>query len=169
MSTSLSELPVNNAPPQQAVPDLGAQQNYDINSMIDSVAQEVNANHGQQDGPNMSASALNYQMDQSQIPQHGPQMTGMEEHEMMDVNPYAMMPTMEPEPELSLVQKVTNEAKLPLVAMVLFMVLSLSQVNVLLTGFVPRFLAENGDINMMGLAFKAVLFGLLFFAAKYFL
>jgi len=167
MSTSLSELPVAQ-PQQMSHPDVAAQQNYDINSMIDSVAQEVNANHGQQEGPNMSASALSYQMDQSQIPQHGPN-PHMEEHEMMGMNPYAMMPTMEPEPELSLTQKITNEAKLPLVAMALFMMLNLSQINVMLTSFVPRLLAENGEINMMGLFCKAVLFAALLFAAKYFL
>jgi hypothetical protein len=165
MSTSLSELPVNSAPQHQH--DLGAQQNIDIIGMIDNVAREVNSNQGYQDGPNMSASALSYQMDHSQIPPSGPQMH-MDEHNM-DMNQYAMMPNMEPEPELSLVQKVTNEAKLPLVVMIMFLLLSLPQVNMLVTRFIPRFLAENGEITMTGLAFKAFVFGVIFFSVKFFL
>lgn len=167
MSTSLSELPVAQ-PHQMSQQDLAGQQNYDINSMIDSVANEVNNNHGQQDGPNMSASALSYQMDQSQIPPNGPNYQ-MDDHEMMGMNPYAMMQNMEHEPELTLTQKLTNEAKLPLVALVLFLMLNLPQINVLLTGFVPKFLAENGEINMMGLVCKAVLFAVLLYLVKYFL
>jgi hypothetical protein len=172
MSTSLSELPVSSGQSMQmqmqTQPDLGAQQNMDIMGMIDNVAREVNSNNGYQNGPNMNASALSYQMDHSQIPPHGPQMH-MEEPEMDMNNSYMMMPSSEPEPELTLVQKITQEAKLPLVVMCMFFLLSMPHVNVLITRFIPRFLAENGDMTMLGLGFKAVMFALIFFLVKYFL
>lgn len=172
MSTSLSELPVSSGASMQmqmqTQPDLSAQQNMDIMGMIDNVAREVNSNNGYQNGPNMNASALSYQMDQSQIPPHGPQMHMQQEPEM-EMNQYMMMPPGEPEPELTLVQKITQEAKLPLVVMCMFFLLSTPHVNVLITRFIPRFLAENGEMTMLGLGFKAVMFALIFFIIKYFL
>uniref|UniRef100_A0A6C0E8S6 Uncharacterized protein n=1 Tax=viral metagenome TaxID=1070528 RepID=A0A6C0E8S6_9ZZZZ len=167
MSTSLSELPVSSISQHQNQPDISAQQNMDIIGMIDNVAREVNANNNYQDGPNMNASALSYQMDHSQIPQHGPQMR-MDDQDG-DMGQYVMMQPNEPEPELTFVQKIMGEVKLPLVVLVMFFVLSLPHVNTLITRFIPRFLAENGDMTMMGLGFKAVMFAILFYLAKFFL
>lgn len=167
MSTPLSELSM----PQEQHPDLNAQQQFDVNQMIDDVSNQLNNQTQDQNGPDMNASAMQYQMDQSQIPQqefHEPQQMSEQEYQMMAQNPYAMMGMPEPEPELSLTEKVVKEVKLPLFVIALVMVLSLPQFNRLLTGFVPKFLAENGEMTMVGLLSKAVLAGVLFFLFKLF-
>ena len=61
MSTSLSDLPL----PGGQMPE---QQNFDLNKMIDEAATQVQ----QGDEPNLSSGALQYQLDNSQIPLNGP-------------------------------------------------------------------------------------------------
>jgi hypothetical protein len=83
---------------------------------------------------------------------------------------YEMMQQyMEQEPELSFVQKITNEVKIPLIVAVLFVILSLPQFNKVLTKFVPRLLSETGDLNMMGLVAKSIIIAILVLIAKLFL
>ncbi len=166
MSTPLSDLPL---PSGQNMPDMsgGAQQQYDLNSMIDAAASTQN--QPTQEDPSISAGALQYQMDPSQIPFNGPnpniQIQEEEPHHMQ----YEMMQQyMEPEPELSFVQKITNEIKIPLIVAVLFVVLSLPQFNKLLTRFVPRLLSETGDLNMMGLVAKSIIIAILVLLVKLF-
>ena len=170
MSTSLSDLPM---PGQQQMPDLSGQQNFDLNNMIDEAAKQVNAGNyqNQQEDPNLSAGAIQYQLDQSQIPQNGPiPNIQIQDHQYDEQQPQYMYDMMEPEqePELSLVQKITSEVKLPLIVAVLFVILSLPQFNRLLTRFVPKLLAETGELNMMGLLAKGIILAILFFAIKHF-
>jgi hypothetical protein len=170
MSTPLSDLPL---PPGQNMPDMsgGAQQQYDLNSMIDAAASSQH--QPSQDDPSISAGALQYQMDPSQIPFNGPNPNiQIQEDQMMDNQPmqYEMMQQyMEQEPELSFVQKITNEVKIPLIVAVLFVILSLPQFNKVLTKFVPRLLSETGDLNMMGLVAKSIIIAILVLIAKLFL
>ncbi len=155
MSTSLSDLPL---PPGQ--PDMSAQQQFDLNSMIDTAASQT-SQQPQQSEPSLSAGALQYQMDPSQIPFHGPNpnIQMQEEHQYMDgPSPYEMMmQQVEPAEELTFVQKLTNEIKLPIIIAIIFLLLSLPQFNRVITKFIPRLLSENGDMNMMGLALKALI------------
>jgi hypothetical protein len=169
MSTSLSDLPM---PGQQQMPDLSGQQNFDLNNMIDEAAKQVNAGNyqNQQEDPNLSAGAIQYQLDQSQIPQNGPiPNIQIQDHQYDEQQPQYMY-DMEPEqePELSLVEKITSEVKLPLIVAVLFVILSLPQFNRVLTRFVPKLLAETGELNMMGLLAKGIILAILFFAIKHF-
>ncbi len=154
MSTSLSDLPL---PPGQS--DLSGQQQFDLNTMIDTAASQT-SQQSQQAEPSLSAGAIQYQMDPSQIPFHGPNpnMQMQEEQQYMDgPSPYEMMiQQVEPE-ELTFVQKLTNEIKLPIIIAIIFVILSLPQFNRVVTKFIPRLLSENGDMNMMGLAFKALI------------
>jgi len=163
MSTSLSDLPL----PPNMNQQQGEQQQFDINSMIDAVSNQQN--QPQQEDSNMSAGALQYQLDNSQIPYNGPNpnLRIQEEPYMMEQNQYEMM--QEPEPELSLVDKIKNQMTIPIMVAVLFVVLSLPQFNKLLTRFFPRFLSESGDMNMMGLAVKALIMAVLVLGAKLFL
>jgi len=164
MSTSLSDLPLPPNMNQQ-----NEQQQFDLNSMIDSAANQQN--QPQQEEPNMSAGALQYQLDNSQIPYNGPNPNlriQEEEPYMMEQNPYEMMREQH-EPELSLVDKIKSQLTIPLIVAVLFVILSLPQFNKLLTRFFPRFLSENGDMNMMGLAMKALIIAVLVLGAKMFL
>ena len=163
MSTSLSDLPL----PPNMNQQQGEQQQFDINSMIDAVSNQQN--QPQQEDSNMSAGALQYQLDNSQIPYNGPNpnLRIQEEPYMMEQNPYEMM--QEPEPELSLVDKIRNQMTIPIIVAVLFVVLSLPQFNKLLTRFFPRFLSESGDMNMMGLAVKALIMAVIVLGAKLFL
>ena len=161
MSTSLSDLPL----PPNMNQQQGEQQQFDINSMIDAVSNQQN--QPQQEDSNMSAGALQYQLDNSQIPYNGPNpnLRIQEEPYMMEHNPYEMMQ----EPELTLVDKIKSQMTIPLIVGVLFVVLSLPQFNKLLTKFFPRFLSESGDMNMMGLGVKALIIVLLVLGAKLFL
>lgn len=163
MSTSLSDLPL----PPNMNQQQGEQQQFDINSMIDAVSNQQN--QPQQEDSNMSAGALQYQLDNSQIPYNGPNpnLRIQEEPYMMEQNPYEMM--QEQEPELSLVDKIRNQMTIPIIVAVLFVVLSLPQFNKLLTRFFPRFLSESGDMNMMGLAVKALIMAVIVLGAKLFL
>lgn len=172
MSTSLSDLPL----PGGGMPDLsgGAQQNFDLNTMIDEAAKQVNAGTYQNDGPSLSAGAMQYQLDASQIPQNGPNPNvQMQQEQFMDdmhmEQPQYMYDMQEPEQELSLVEKITNQVKFPIIVAVLFVILSLPQFNRMLTKFVPRFLAETGEINMIGLLAKAILLAILLFGVRYFI
>ena len=161
MSTSLSDLPL----PPNMNQQQGEQQQFDINSMIDAVSNQQN--QPQQEDSNMSAGALQYQLDNSHIPYNGPNpnLRIQEEPYMMEHNPYEMMQ----EPELTLVDKIKSQMTIPLIVGVLFVVLSLPQFNKLLTKFFPRFLSESGDMNMMGLGVKALIIVLLVLGAKLFL
>ena len=161
MSTSLSDLPL----PPNMNQQQGEQQQFDINSMIDAVSNQQN--QPQQEDSNMSAGALQYQLDNSQIPYNGPNpnLRIQEEPYMMEHNPYEMMQ----EPELTLVDKIKSQMTIPLIVGVLFVILSLPQFNKLLTKFFPRFLSESGDMNMMGLGVKALIIVLLVLGAKLFL
>ena len=163
MSTSLSDLPL----PPNMNQQQGEQQQFDLSSMIDAVPNQQNS---QQEDSNMSAGALQYQLDNSQIPYNGPNpnLRIQEEPYMMEQNPYEMMMEQR-EPELSLVDKIKNQMTIPIIVGVLFLVLSLPQFNKLLTGFFPKFLSENGDMNIMGLALKALIITLIVLAAKMFL
>ena len=127
MSTSLSDLPL----PPNMNQQQGEQQQFDINSMIDAVSNQQN--QPQQEDSNMSAGALQYQLDNSQIPYNGPNpnLRIQEEPYMMEHNPYEMMQ----EPELTLVDKIKSQMTIPLIVGVLFVVLSLPQFNKLLTKF----------------------------------
>jgi hypothetical protein len=166
MSTSLSDLPL---PPGQQNNDYAAQQQFDLNSMIDVAANQ--ANQQQSEEPNISAGALQYQMDPSQIPYNGPNPNiQINEDQYIDPDQYEMMQMQqEQEPELTLVQKLTNEIKIPIIVAVLFVILSLPQFNQILTRFVPRFLSETGEMNLMGLAAKAAIIAILVMLVKLFL
>jgi hypothetical protein len=166
MSTSLSDLPL---PPGQQNNDYAAQQQFDLNSMIDVAANQANQQHPEE--PNISAGALQYQMDTSQIPYNGPNPNiQINEDQYMDPAQYEMMQMQqEQETELTLVQRLTNEIKIPIIVAVLFVILSLPQFNQILTRFVPRFLSETGEMNLMGLAAKAALIAILVMLVKLFL
>jgi hypothetical protein len=164
MSTSLSDLPL---PPGQQNNDYAAQQQFDLNSMIDVAANQANQQHPEE--PNISAGALQYQMDSSQIPYNGPNPNiQINEDQYIDPMQYEMM-QQEPEPELTLVQKLTNEIKIPIIVAILFVILSLPQFNQILTRFVPKFLSETGEMNLMGVAAKAALIAIIVMLVKLFL
>ena len=171
MSTSLSDLPL---PGGGQMPDMsgGAQQQFDLNSMIDAAATAQTSPQQQQEDPSISSGALQYQMDPSQIPFNGPNPNIQIQEQYMDQPmQYDMMMQheMEPEQELTFVQKITNEIKIPIIVAALFVILSLPQFNKLLTRFIPRLLSETGDINMMGLALKGVIIAVLVIIAKFFI
>jgi hypothetical protein len=169
MSTSLNDLPL----PGGQMPDMsgGVQQQFDLNSMIDAAATAQNQPQQQED-PSISSGALQYQMDPSQIPFNGPNPNIQIQEQYMDQPMHydmMMQQEMEPEPELSFVQKITNEIKIPIIVAILFVILSLPQFNRLITRFIPRLLSETGDLNMMGLGFKAVIIAILVIIAKLFI
>jgi hypothetical protein len=66
------------------------------------------------------------------------------------------------EPKKNLYARVWDEAKTPLMVTLLVFVLSLPAINVLVAHYVPSLVLPTGALNMMGMAGKAVLAGLLF-------
>jgi hypothetical protein len=175
MSTSLSDLPMPGGQQMQMPAEMSGQQNFDLNKMIDEAANQVNSGNFQQgDEPNLSAGALQYQLDSSQIPLNGPnpniQMQEQYPSSMTMEQPQYMY-EMEPEQEVekTFVEKITSEIKIPIIVAVLFVILSLPQFNRLLTKFVPRFLAETGELNMMGLIAKAIILAVIILGAKFFI
>ena len=171
MSTSLSDLPIPGGQmPSQQIPE---QQQFDLNSMIDEASKQQHSGNYQED-TNLSANALQYQLDSSQIPQNGPNPAMQMNEPYMQQGMQSMEPMYEydmgeQERELTLTERLTNEIKLPIVVAILFVLLSLPQFNQLLTKFVPRFLAETGELNMLGLMAKAFIIAVLIFAIKYFI
>jgi hypothetical protein len=166
MSTSLNDLPL----PGGQQMDMGGQQQFDLNKMID-VAAQASQQPTYQNDSNISAGALQYQLDQSQIPQNGPtpnvQIQEPQFEGDMGMEQQYQYEMMEQEPEPTFFEKIMKDMKFAGVIAVLFIALSLPQFNKLLTGFVPRFLAETGEINMMGLSAKAVMLAVLFLSLKF--
>jgi hypothetical protein len=167
MSTSLSDLPL----PGGQQMDMGQQQ-FDINKMIDVAAQAAHQPTYQNDS-NISAGALQYQLDQSQIPQNGPtpnvQIQEPQYEGDMGMEQQFQYDMMEPEHEPTFFEKIMKDMKFAGAIAVLFIALNLPQFNKLLTGFVPRFLAETGEINMIGLAAKAIILAILFLSLRFLL
>jgi hypothetical protein len=170
MSTSLSDLPLPGGQQMPQQMDMGGQQQFDLNKMID-VAAQASQQPTYQNDSNISSGALQYQLDQSQIPQNGPtpniQMQEQQYEGDMGMEPQYQYDMMEPEQEPSFFEKIMKDMKFAGIVAVLFVALSLPQFNKLLTGFIPKFLAETGEINMMGIAAKALILAILFLSLRF--
>jgi hypothetical protein len=168
MSTSLSDLPLPGGQQMPQQMDMGGQQQFDLNKMID-VAASAQQQPTYQNDSNISAGALQYQLDQSQIPQNGPVPNVQIQEPQYEggMEPQYQYEMMEQEPEPTFFEKIMKDLKFAGIVAVLFVALSLPQFNKLLTGFVPRFLAETGEINMMGLMAKAIIIAILFLSLRF--
>jgi hypothetical protein len=94
--------------------------------------------------------------------QHGGQMIP-DEYEGFDDEYYDQVQ----ERELSQTEEIVEQLKLPLLVVFLVFLTNFDMVNELLIKNVPR-LVTDGNLNMMGIAAKAVLAGLVYYLVKKF-
>ena len=66
----------------------------------------------------------------------------------------------------NLYARVWDELKTPIIVTLLFFIISLPAVNVLVAHYVPSLMLPTGALNMLGLASKAVLAGVLFWVLQ---
>jgi len=76
--------------------------------------------------------------------------------------PGVSAPTTYEAPSKNIYSRVLDEVKVPLVVAFLFVLFSLPPVRILMAHYVPRFIKQTGEFNMMGLVFVAGLNGLTF-------
>lgn len=69
-------------------------------------------------------------------------------------------------PKKNMYARILDEAKTPLIVALLFFVISLPAVNVLVAHYLPSLILPTGALNMVGLAGKALLAGVLFWVLQ---
>ena len=75
-------------------------------------------------------------------------------------------PTTYEAPTKNIYSRVLDEVKVPFVVALLFVLFSLPPVRILMAHYVPRFIKQTGEFNMMGLVFVAALNGLTFWVLQ---
>lgn len=70
--------------------------------------------------------------------------------------------------QMALKDVVFAEAKLPLLVAVLVLIASMAVVNRTILTYVPRVVGADGNLNMLGLVFKALVIGVVFYLATRF-
>ena len=69
-------------------------------------------------------------------------------------------------PSKNIYSRVLDEAKVPFVVALLFVLFSLPPVRILMAHYVPKFIKQTGEFNMMGLVFVAALNALTFWVLQ---
>lgn len=67
------------------------------------------------------------------------------------------------EPEYTVYDVIYNEVSYPILVMVLFVILSLPQLDKVLCGFINFICSEEGTINIFGILLKSLIMGMLFY------
>ncbi len=65
-------------------------------------------------------------------------------------------------------EQIINEVKLPLLVVLLVFLTNFNQVNKLIVQNIPK-LASGGELNLLGIAVKALVAGVVFYVVKRFL
>jgi len=76
--------------------------------------------------------------------------------------PGVTAPTTYETPSKNIYSRILDEAKVPFVVALLFVLFSLPPVRILMAHYVPKFIKQTGEFNMMGLVFVAGLNALTF-------
>ena len=151
-STPIESLPNNDMPKTED------------NELVDNILKEINDEP--QNTPDMQA--LAYQMDTQ---------TKMDEVNRMNLNDQMnSMPQLDNmmqdqlSEEVSLTQKIINHLKNPLTVAVITLMLSLPMTTDFITKYVPKTVDSiTNNINMLGLLFKSILAGIIYYALNQFL
>jgi len=67
------------------------------------------------------------------------------------------------EPEYTVYDMIYNEVSYPILVMVLFVILSLPQLDNILCGFINFICSDDGTINIFGILLKSLIMGILFY------
>jgi len=114
------------------------------------------------------------QMEEQQMSQQVPQQQQQQQQEQFDQDyedeyegyeDYGPMVQQKP---MTATEQIIDEVKLPLLVVLLVFLTNFGQINQLIVQNVPR-LASGGELNILGIAVKALVAGVVFYVVKRFL
>ena len=114
------------------------------------------------------------QMEEQQMSQQAPQQQQQQQQEQFDQDyedeyegyeDYGPMVQQKP---MTATEQIIDEVKLPLLVVLLVFLTNFGQINQLIVQNVPR-LASGGELNILGIAVKALVAGVVFYVVKRFL
>lgn len=149
MSTSLAQLGIGNNQPM--FEQQSHMQPPDNASMMSQVLEQVQGMDDNNDphASNINGEMMSHNMDPSQIPPEQQYNYASEE----PIQYHAP----QPEEDESWSQKLQSGVKGPFIVFLIAFVINLPQVTRILTHFVPSLLYESGQLNLYGVALKAIL------------
>jgi hypothetical protein len=135
------------------------------NSIMSQVMERVGDMAEDPYASNISGEMMHRTMDPSQIP---PEQQGryMQESQHPMVYNMPQEPMYEPEP-LSWTQRIQEGVKAPFIVFLIVLIINLPQVTRMMTHFIPKLLQESGQLNLYGVAFKAVIVAMLYSMVTY--
>jgi len=149
--------------PQQHMGNMNAPSD---DSMMNQVLDRVQTMDNDPYSSNINGEMMSHNMDPSQVPpeqqyQHMPE-------EQMQMMYHQGQQFNEPEPESeSWNQKVQQTVKGPFIIFLIAFLISLPHVTRMLTHFIPRLLQESGQLNLYGVAVKALMIALTYAIVAY--
>jgi hypothetical protein len=130
-------------------------------SMMNQVLDRVQNMESDPHTSNINGEMMSHNMDPSQIPPEQQYEYAQEEqHGMWQPE------QMEQEPE-SWSQKLQTGVKAPFIVFLIAFIVNLPQITRMLTHFVPKLLKESGQLNLYGVAIKALLIAVLYGLVSY--
>ncbi len=99
----------------------------------------------------------NSQIKQEQIPMKAPNP------QQVDYQDETQYENQDEESNYTMYDIIYNEVSYPLLVIVLFILLSLPQLDTLLCCYISFICSESGDMNFFGILFKSLLMGILFY------
>lgn len=161
-STPIDQLPVN---PNDSNNDSNSQL---VQNILNNMDQQQDTEQDQQD-------QYDHQMQQQQMQQMQMQQQQQQMQQQMQMQPQQQM-QMQPQQQmpvkatgLNLKDLAITELKTPMLVFVLYLVLNFSKVDNLVGQYVPKLVGMDGNLNMFGLVFKALMMAVLFYVLKKFL
>jgi hypothetical protein len=159
-SMPMEQPPMNMGPPQQPMGNMNPPTD---DSMMSQVMDRVQGMDNDPHASNISGEMMSHNMDPSQIPPEQ-QYQHMPEDQMM-------YQEHEPEPlqemDESWSQKLQQGVRGPFIVFIIALLINLPHVTRMLTHFIPKLLQESGQLNIYGVAFKALLIAFLYAMIAY--
>ena len=126
---------------------------------IDNLTQESNMDSSQKNNSKEIDNIINQiQQDNNQIKQGATaNLNEMVENEQVENDEEYQ------EQEYTMYDVIYNEVSYPILVIVLFILLSIPQVDSMLCSYISFVCAETGDLNLYGILLKSLLMGLLFY------
>jgi hypothetical protein len=163
MSTPIGQLGIGSEQPMYDQHPQGGMNSPADASMMSQVLEQVQGMDDNNDphSSNISGEMMSHNMDPSQIPPEQ-QYNYMPEEPMHYNNPPHLV-----EEDESWSQKIQSGVKGPFIVFLIALVINLPQVTRFLTHFVPSLLYESGQLNLYGVALKAILCAVMYALISY--
>jgi len=136
--------------------------------LVDNILREIGDNGANQN----NTQALNYQLDEAQVPNNQQELQQMQHMQQMQQNNMQQMDdsAMYSESEQPMANKIIDQLKEPLLVAVLVLVASLPFVTNMIKTYIPKTLdLTTGNINMLGLLLKSLFVGIVYYASNKFI